>query len=102
MSRIEVLAFAFSNELNLGCIHQHQCSHYICVAIKGIGGLFTPCLKEPTVKIISKARSNGLIPEPEELRNDPLLRANAEAHIAYLRSRGAPPPSYNAVEEGKT
>ena len=51
---------------------------------------------------MSKVRSNGLIPEPEELRNDPLLRANAEAHLAYLRSRGALPPSYNAVEEGKT
>ena len=42
-----------------------------------------------------ETRSLGLIPEPEELRNDPALRAKAEARMAYLRSRGAPPSSYS-------
>ena len=58
-------------------------------------------LKGSQVEKMSEPRSLGLLPDPEMVRNDPVLKAEAEARMADLKSRGATPLNYNAVEDGK-
>ena len=58
-------------------------------------------LKGSQVEKMNETRSLGLLPDPEMVRNDPVLKAEAEARMTDLKSRGAIPLDYNAVEDGK-